>query len=154
MNAVGKKIRKLRVSKGLSLEDLAYLSNTSHTYIWNLEKDYACRRPERIKPIAEALGVSINDLLEEVPVKDMPTRGAPWKKGQSGNPIGRPKGAKNLKKRENLLNVLMNAVEPEWEEIINKQIELALRGDFSAAKLLLTMIIPYYPKPEFTPPKP
>ena len=75
-------------------------------------------------------------------VKDMPKSDTQWKKGQSGNPMGRPKGTKTLKKRENFLNALMNAVEPEWEEIINKQIELALGGEFSAAKLFFDHVLP------------
>ena len=64
MNAVGKKIRKLRVSKGLSLEDLAYLSSTCKSYIWELEN-----RPnkkiniEKMKAVAEALGVTAAFLL-------------------------------------------------------------------------------------------
>jgi len=59
MSTVGEKIRKLRVSKGLSLEDLAHLSSTCKSYIWELEN-----RPnkkidiEKIKAVAEALGVS------------------------------------------------------------------------------------------------
>ncbi len=68
MSSVSEKIRSLRLHKGWSLEQLADLSNTSKSYIWELE-NRPTRKPsvEKITLIAEALGVSINDLLEEAP---------------------------------------------------------------------------------------
>ncbi len=72
----------------------------------------------------------------------MPSSDTQWKRGQSGNPNGRPKGTRNLKKREHFLSTLMNAVEPEWERIIEEQLKAALRGDYSAAKLFFDHILP------------
>jgi len=58
-----------------------------------------------------------------------------WKKGQSGNPAGRPKGTAKVAK-------LRSLIEADMPEVIAKVVELAKEGDMSAAKLLIDRVIP------------
>lgn len=64
-------------------------------------------------------------------------RGRPWPKGVSGNPNGRPKGARNHTTR--LAEAL---VSDEAEKIIRATIDAALGGDVSAQRALLDRILP------------
>ena len=59
-----------------------------------------------------------------------------FKKGESGNAAGRPKGIPN--KRTQLAKLL----EPHAEKLIAKAVELALDGDVQALKLCLDKILP------------
>jgi hypothetical protein len=61
----------------------------------------------------------------------------PFKPGQSGNPDGRPKGARNRATvaAERLLD-------GEAEALSRKAIELALKGDVAALRLCLDRILP------------
>ncbi len=63
---LGEKIRRLRKEKGYSLDKLAELTETSKSYLWDLEN----RKPQRpsadkINRIAAALEVTPEYLLEE-----------------------------------------------------------------------------------------
>ncbi len=64
-------------------------------------------------------------------------RGRPWQKGQSGNPAGRPKGARNRTTR--LAEAL---VSDEAEKIIRATIDAALQGEVSAQRALLDRLLP------------
>jgi hypothetical protein len=64
-------------------------------------------------------------------------RGRPFQAGQSGNPAGRPKGARN--KTTAALEILLDG---EAEALTRKAIELALAGDMQALRLCLDRIIP------------
>lgn len=59
-----------------------------------------------------------------------------FKKGQSGNPQGRPAGTGD-KRRE-----LRALLEPHAPALIEKAVELALAGDITALRLCLDRIIP------------
>jgi hypothetical protein len=59
-----------------------------------------------------------------------------FKKGESGNPEGRPKGT--LNKRSQLGKLL----EPYAEQLVTKAIELALNGDANALRLCMERLIP------------
>ena len=60
---LGIKIRRLRKEKGYTLEKLAELSDSSKSYIWELEnKDPPRPSAEKVAKIASALGVT-NDYL-------------------------------------------------------------------------------------------
>lgn len=65
-SVLGEKIRKLRKEQGLTLEKLADLTDSSKSYIWELENK-APPRPsaEKLSKIAEKLGVTIDYLLDE-----------------------------------------------------------------------------------------
>ena len=69
---LGDKLRALRQQKKLSLEQLAELTESSKSYIWELEKKPG-QRPsaERIQAIAKILGVTMGDLMGE-PVDEAP----------------------------------------------------------------------------------
>jgi len=64
--ALGDKIHKLRKEKNLTLEQLADLTGSVKSYIWELENK-APPRPsaEKLSKIADKLGVTIEYLLDE-----------------------------------------------------------------------------------------
>ena len=63
---LGEKIRALRQGKKLSLEQLAELTESSKSYIWELEnKDAPRPSAEKIGKIAAVLGVTAEFLLNE-----------------------------------------------------------------------------------------
>lgn len=62
---------------------------------------------------------------------------APWAKGQSGNPAGKPKGVRNR------ATVILDALaEQGAAEVLKQVIEEAKAGDMRAAEILLTRIWP------------
>src|SRR5262245_50591901 len=69
------------------------------------------------------------------------TKSTLWQPGQSGNPLGRPKGSKGRitaqkLKIEEALRDQLNMVMPE---VLTKAIEMALEGDRAMIKLLVEM---------------
>ncbi len=72
--------------------------------------------------------------MSEKTVKKHPTA---FKPGQSGNPKGRPKGARN--KTTIALEALLDG---EAEEITRKAIEKAKEGDMAAIRLCVERLIP------------
>lgn len=64
-----------------------------------------------------------------------PTNG--FKSGQSGNPAGRPKGARNHATR-----LVLGLMEGQAQEIAQMIIDAAKGGDLSAAKLVIERIAP------------
>jgi len=65
-NALGEKIQTLRKKKGLTLEKLADLTDSSKSYIWELENKNPPRpSADKIAKIANQLGVEIEYLLSE-----------------------------------------------------------------------------------------
>src|SRR5262245_14944674 len=64
-------------------------------------------------------------------------RGRPFERGKSGNPKGRPKGARNR------VTVLAEALlDDEAEAVIRKLIEKAKEGDTTAMRLCLERLMP------------
>jgi hypothetical protein len=62
----------------------------------------------------------------------------PFKPGQSGNPNGRPKKARE----ERFLEITLSAVSfADWKEIIQKAVVQAKRGDSTARKWLSDYLI-------------
>ena len=61
---------------------------------------------------------------------------AKFRKGESGNKDGRPKGAKDKRTR------LRELLEPHAQELIEKAVTLALNGDTTALRLCLERCIP------------
>lgn len=64
-------------------------------------------------------------------------RGKPFRRGQSGNPQGRPVGA-----RHRVTLAVEALLEGQHEALTQKAIELALTGDCSALRLCLDRIAP------------
>ena len=60
-----------------------------------------------------------------------------WKKGQSGNPRGRPKGSRN---KATLLAIA--AMEGELTDVVKVVIDAAKGGDMAAARLVVDKLIP------------
>jgi len=69
-----------------------------------------------------------------------------FKKGQSGNPAGRPKGALD---RRSLFRQL---IEPYKDELVSKAVEMALAGNEQMLRLILERALPAKPKSEPIPP--
>ena len=69
-----------------------------------------------------------------------------WKPGQSGNPFGRPKGSKNLRRAiEEMLTEKITVTEgnkirrvTRLEAVLLKQLSLALKGDLKAIQAVYT----------------
>lgn len=65
-NVLGEKIRKLRKKKGLTLDQLAELTESSKSYIWELENKNPPRpSAEKLARIAHHLDTTIEYLLDE-----------------------------------------------------------------------------------------
>lgn len=65
-SALGEKLRKHRTEKGYSLDKLAELTDSSKSYLWELE-NRDTRKPsgEKLTKIAQALGVTTDYLLDD-----------------------------------------------------------------------------------------
>lgn len=59
-----------------------------------------------------------------------------FKRGQSGNPAGKPKGAKDKR------TALRALLEPHKAKLVRKAVTLALKGDTTALRLCLDRIMP------------
>lgn len=83
--------------------------------------------------------------LEDGVEAEQPKRGNPlWKKGESGNPMGRPKGSKNRLTllREAVIADAEEIVLENWEKIVRTTVLLAEAGDTTALKILWDRMIP------------
>ena len=66
LTALGEKIRRLRTQKGLTLDKLAELTESSKSYIWELENKSPPRpSAEKLARIADKLDTTIDYLLDE-----------------------------------------------------------------------------------------
>lgn len=64
--ALGEKIQKLRKEKGLTLEQLADRTDSSKSYIWELENKNPPRpSADKLSKIAAQLGVTMEYLLDQ-----------------------------------------------------------------------------------------
>jgi transcriptional regulator with XRE-family HTH domain len=64
-SALGMKINELRRKKGLTLEDLAKATDSSKSYMWEIEnKDVARPSAEKLDRIATALDVTADFLID------------------------------------------------------------------------------------------
>ncbi len=59
----GEKIRELRLSRGLSQEELAFRSNVHRTYLSGIERGKRNPSLNNIAAIAKALGVTLSQLF-------------------------------------------------------------------------------------------
>lgn len=89
-------------------------------------------------------GVDQTESLSSKPSETMPStivRQNQWRPGQSGNPLGRPKGTKNQITilKQSLELQLREKAKSEMPKVLKKAIELALAGDRMMIKLLLEL---------------
>jgi transcriptional regulator with XRE-family HTH domain len=71
-NTVGDKIRELRKQKGYTLEKLAELTDSSKSYIWELENKNPPRpSAEKVARIAAVLGVTSDYLVDPTEKTDV-----------------------------------------------------------------------------------
>jgi hypothetical protein len=64
-------------------------------------------------------------------------RGRPFRKGQSGNPTGKPKGT-----RHRTTMAIQELLDGEAEKLTRKCVELALSGDTTALRLCMERLAP------------
>lgn len=91
---LGQKIKELRREKGLSLEALAQLTDSSKSYLWELEnKPVARPSAEKLTRIAEVLEVTPEFLLDESREEPAPNEAdqAFYRKYQTLNPAMKTK---------------------------------------------------------------
>ena len=94
---VGEKIRALRTEKGYTLDKLAELSESSKSYIWELENKNPPRPSgEKIAKIAKVLGVTPDYLLTDQVAKEDATDKAFFRKYQGLHPETKQKIRKIL----------------------------------------------------------
>ncbi len=60
---LGKRVRSYREARGYSLSDLARLSGISRSYLYQVESGESSPTEEKLQALADALEVSIGDLL-------------------------------------------------------------------------------------------
>lgn len=63
---LGEKIRAVRLSKGLSQEELAFQANVHRTYIGMVERGEKNVTIRSLKKICDALGVSLSMILGDL----------------------------------------------------------------------------------------
>jgi len=59
----GERVRELRLAKGLSQEELAFRADIHRTYLSGVERGIRNPALRNIEAIADALGVSLSELL-------------------------------------------------------------------------------------------
>jgi transcriptional regulator with XRE-family HTH domain len=62
----GQRVRKLRVERGLSQEELADLCSLDRTYISGIERGIRNVALRNIEALAKGLGVPLSDLFEDI----------------------------------------------------------------------------------------
>jgi hypothetical protein len=89
-------------------------------------------------PADPATAVVLVPIANTSPMQSSPAERYPnrWRKGQSGNPNGRPLGSRH---RATLL--AESLLDGQSEELIQKTIELALGGDTTALRICIDRII-------------
>lgn len=61
--AIGERIRLIRLSKGMTLEEFGKLFNTSKSVVSRWENGKGLLRPERLKKLADISGKSVEYIL-------------------------------------------------------------------------------------------
>jgi transcriptional regulator with XRE-family HTH domain len=72
---IGKRIRRFRMSKDITQEELAFQIHTSAAYISNVERGRKKVSLQKLCEISEILGVTVNDLIYSSPGQN-PVQGA------------------------------------------------------------------------------
>ena len=70
MDTVGRRLRRIREERGLTLDELAARSAVSKSFLWEVEQDKSGISGERLLRVANALGASLDYLLRGEPVPE------------------------------------------------------------------------------------
>jgi Family of unknown function (DUF5681) len=81
-------------------------------------------------PVVSPTSGSVENFMEK-------PRGRPFEPGQSGNPYGRPKGSRNRVTR-----AVEALIDGKGEALGQKAVEMALGGDPTLVRVLLSMLVP------------
>lgn len=73
MATLGEKLRKLRQDKKLSLDKVAEATESSKSYLWELETGRKNPSAEKVSEIAKYYGVSIDYLMDETDERSVNT---------------------------------------------------------------------------------
>ena len=65
MASFGKKLRKLRQEKKLSLDEMAEATNSSKSFLWELEKGTKNPSAEKLAELAKFFGVTLDYLMDK-----------------------------------------------------------------------------------------
>jgi hypothetical protein len=84
-----------------------------------------------------AINVSTGLQMKRATEKTVPKQLTPFKRGQSGNPRGRPKGSRNQ-----VTLALESLLDGQAHALTQKAVELALEGDLVALRIRLERILP------------
>ena len=76
MRIDGERLKRLRISKGLSQDELATEADVSQKTVWNMENEQGEHRPKSVRKLAGALGISVDELVDAFPAAD-PTQSRP-----------------------------------------------------------------------------
>ncbi len=71
------------------------------------------------------------------PESTLNLQGGRFQKGQSGNPQGKPKGARNA-----TTIVAQNLLDGEAEALVRKVVQLALEGDLTCLRICIERLVP------------
>jgi hypothetical protein len=82
-------------------------------------------------------GVMESEQISDASAQSAKARGRPFEPGQSGNPSGRPKGARNK-----TTIAVEGLLDNEAEALTRKVIELALAGNMAAIRLCFERLLP------------
>jgi transcriptional regulator with XRE-family HTH domain len=108
----GEKLRKLRIDKGFTLEELATRAGSTKAYIWQLENKSPARpSAELLLKIANTLGVSPDFLLDDSVVE--PT------KNQLADALFRKVKERKLSKAD--MDILLNLADSLGKNETNKR---------------------------------
>ncbi len=72
--ALGRAVRDLRTTRGISQEDLAHLSGMHRTYLGGIERGERNLSYANLKRLAQALDVPASDLLARAEEHEQPDR--------------------------------------------------------------------------------
>ena len=89
MRVDGERIKQLRLGRGFSQKDLSDAAKVGQKVVWNMENGTGGHRPSSVLRVAEALGVSVEDLVADtLPPTDI-TRGQPGERSETRAEIWR-----------------------------------------------------------------
>lgn len=124
---IGEKIKSLRIKKGMTQQELAEKSNISRVSVGNYERGDRVPNIEVISNIANALGVTVNELTgveETIPKKYIELL---LQEGKTLEEISKEKGLST----EALNNILHNP----WK-VTGEEISLLFKGNLSSDEAL------------------